>query len=331
MPSFLINDVPCGIYIGPDGQDGGIQERYDYDGGGAQADVVIQCPWPQRYQVIMGLLGAVQLQNAGNNQYNINRTPPMQYPLPPALIDQGDGNGGLLPGRMICTSIGTIRGVKARTDEDGGTTGLQGWLYYALAQIPATFTNPVWQTIETDGTLFSDAGQLLAGAYAITRTKASGEVFAPPTGSVVFAAGAFAGQPLVDVHASFIRARTEIEIELLRMPFIPGVIQQSIGTCNNAPVTIGNINYPLGSILFVAMTTEEIPDPISLGTLTNIKLSFIANAPAAGNPINANTPLDWNMNLDPSGQWNYCWLNQAQKAPIFPYSNFAAMFSNPIS
>ena len=240
--SLTIGEVECWFGIGPDGQEGGIQESYSLENG-PEARCTLKCAWTDRQTLIQALLGTVTYANG-----TVQRKPPFAYPLDNSMVVANQGIQQ--PNRWLCTGVGPIRGTKWKTDDDGDltSTGTPGWGLYEWAVFEAIFTVPLWQVDEFPaGTQGIDISNF---PYVVTKTKTSGEVFAPPTGAVIYQGGNFAGKALQDVNASIIRTRTEISLTLVRFPVVPqNLISELNGSVNSNPLQIATYTYPrLGSL-----------------------------------------------------------------------------------
>lgn len=308
------------FHLGANGEEPAIRERYDPE---PQVTCLFKCGWNDRFAFIQYLLGTVQYTNNGT----ITRTPPFSYPLPQAQFLAGT----MKQDRWICTSIGEVSGIKWRTDQDGSSTGtnLEGWGEYDTAIVPATFTVPLWQTSpQGQGAPFCDP---FNNSYAVTKIKTSGEVFAPPTGSLFYNAGAYANQPLQDINGAVIRTRDEISITRIRIPILPNTALLACQSgVNNAQFDVGSKKYERGSVLFVSKNVESRPDPTNFGIVFDIEYIFLANAPTQQANL-INQALDWNYFMDPTGAWVQVQQNPTSPIDVFPYCDFSTLFSNTIS
>lgn len=326
-PPFLINNVLTWFHIGKDGDEGGIVENYSLESG-PEARCTFKCGWNVRWQLIQGLLGTVNYA-AGT----ITRTPPISYPLNSNLTI-GAPNGIQIPQRWVCTSVGPVRGLKWQTDASGVITGtnLAGWGSYEWAILEAVFTVPLWQVaVQPSGSALCD---ISTQAYAVTKLRTSGEVFAPPTGSVIYGGGAFAGTPLQDVNASLVRGRTEMSVTLIRFPIYPGItINSLIGSVNSVPLAIGQYVFPVGSALFTGAATEPKADPCNFGIVQDVELTWLLNGPSSAfqGGGGGSSSLDWNYFMDPSGAWVPCVRNLDPPTPLFAYVDPTALFNPVIS
>lgn len=331
--SLTIGEVECWFGIGPDGQEGGIAETYSLENG-PEARCTFKCAWTDRQTLIQALLGTVDYANG-----KVSRTDPFAYPLDNSMVVANQGIQQ--PNRWICTGIGPVKGIKWKTDDDGDltSTGVPGWGLYEWAVFEAFFTVPLWQVDEFPaGTQGID---ISAVPYVVTKTKTSGEVFAPPTGSVIYQGGKFAGKALQDVNASIIRTRTEISLTLIRFPIVPQILINSLtGSINSKPLQIGTYTYPRGSVLFTSTNSEPRPDPCSFAIVQDVELLFLANGPssafqadgaAAPGDLGGQGSLDWNYFVDPSGTWVPVGFNTDPPEPLFSYEDFNQFFMTAIA
>jgi hypothetical protein len=315
-PAIVLNGVACHIQTGAEGETGLLTESYPETG--PEHTVTFKCAWFDRIALIQGLLGTVDYDGA-----NILRTPPFAYPLGPNAPAFG-----LQENRIICTSIGTVTGIKPRTDQDGSLTGVAGWLYYEEAVVPARFTVPAWQPedVDLDGVLSEATGL----AYVATKYRVSGEVFAPPTGAIIWDGGAFAGRPLEDTAASQVRTRLEISCTRIRMPLVPLLtVQNLVGCTNIQDFSISGKKFPKGSVMFMGLNDNEPRgDPANYGLVHDVEMIFLANAGDQSHQKPA--ALDWNKFMDPNGDWNFVKTADTGDKP-FPYFDFSPLFSDAIS
>src|SRR5271157_2632400 len=224
--TLLINGIPCGIY---QAEDNGIVESNSETG--RSATVVFQIYWFQRIQFIAALLGTSNYVLGVLEPNSIVRTPPAIYPV--SALDQDTTRyAATIYGRMICTSITSIRGTHWWTDTTGlylSTPPIPGWGAYVYALVTAEFTTPLYNIAEP-GPFSPGLDDLFGQPYCISKIKSGGEVFAPPTGSFVFAGGMAMGHALLDVGAAHMRTRHEISCTRVRMPIYPvNAITMAIG------------------------------------------------------------------------------------------------------
>jgi hypothetical protein len=318
--SFAINDVPCAIYHGENDEGHGLSESYGYDGRRAIVNFI--CYWDDRLDLIAGLVGTVDYV-AGT----IVRKEPFAYPL----ADRDQQQGKMFPNRLFCTAVTTIEGRHSWTDFSGENTGEPSWPGYCYAIVQAEFTSPPYLIIDLLGTgvptqdpAFND---LTYQTYVISRVDVAGEVFSPPSGSFIWAAGGHNNEPILDVGASQIRSRFEISVTRVRMPLIPMTTMTSLmGTVNSQQFLVGGQMFPPNSMLFMGGKPESRSDPYNGGIIWDIEYKWMANGQAAGQ----NTPLDWNFFLDPDGNWNQI-KTRVGGNPVFAPADHAALFSDTIN
>ena len=316
-PPFFINGVPCFFVVGEDGENPAIVESTSFDNGPV-ATIVIKCDWLAYPQVRAGLLGTVDYTN-GTVAYN----PPFRYPIDDSLLARGT-----FPDRWFCTSIEDVRGLKWVTDQDGNetNTGVAGWGYYREAIITARFTAPLYQLFaSTEDRPYGDPS---GKAYTITKIKTAGQVFSPPTGSLIYGGGTFTGQALQDIHGAQIRTQTEISYTRVRMPIVPAdAIQNCQGGVNDVELKIGSFKYPKGSVLLGGSNSEQKVDPVDFGIVFDVEYTFLANAPTGQD---AGVQLDWNFFMDPEGTW-VAVNKSGSGAPVFRYVDMSRLFAMTIS
>lgn len=319
--ALQINNVQCGVYIGPNPESGGFGITESNGTDGRSATVYFICYWDDRLTLIAGLLGTVDYANG-----SVIRNDPFVYPLSP----NDQENGEIFGSRLFCTSITSVTGIKPWTDTSGGNVGLAGWVGYCYAVIQAEFTSPPYliQALLGPGVPPDDPGfnDLTYQDYIISKVRVSGEVFSPPTGAFVFAGGAFNGQPLLDVGASQIRTRFEVSTTRVRMPLVPmQTITNLLGTVNQGQFLIGGQFFPQGALLFTGVNPEPRTDPYNGGIIWDVELTFMGNGNAAGQ----NVPLDWNFFIDPGGAWSK--VTTAGGNPVFAYADHTLLYSDTIN
>jgi hypothetical protein len=318
---FNVGNVPVAIHTSPNGDDFGLWERSTPEDVGAT--VYFKCDWDQRYNLRQALLGTVSYTGG-----KVMRTPPWSYPIPQSQVDQGN----MFKDRMVCTSIEEIRGLKFQADEDGtdSDTGIVGWPVYAFAVLTCRFTVPMWQAAAQATNTQGDGS---AQAWVVTKTRASGEVVAPPTGSILYNGGTSAGKPLAAANAGYVRPRSEISITLMRMPLVPRTtLENLIGQVNGAPFLVDGYQYPKGAVLFTGYNADPYADPCSLGIVNDIELTFLGNGPSSANQSHGvNLSLDWNYFLDPQGVWVPCIMNDGAMTDVFVYGDFTQFFKASIT
>jgi hypothetical protein len=312
-----IGGVPCNIYTDQQGDEAIIESRGD---DGFSATVRFQCGWTGRHELAAGLLGTV-----GYTDGTVIRSEPFQYPLA-SLDDDRQNPGSMLPARRFCTAIPDVRGTKWQTDFTGGPSGLEGWGGYVYAIVTAQFSSPPYliEPLVGGGAAFND---LLNQTYCITKTRVSGEVFAPPTGSFIFGAGTYEGRPLEDIGASQIRCRYELSCTRVRMPIVPiQTIQSLIGSVNQSPIMMGADTIGPGAALFTGANPEPRSDPYNGGIIYDVELTWLVN----GIDQQSGETTDWNQFLDPSGVWEPV-IDKVTGEPVFAYLDHSQLFSDSIA
>jgi len=327
---ITIGELECTIHLGADGTEGGIEETPDGENG-FEARVTFKCDWADRWYLVQKLLGTVDYANG-----EITRTEPYPYPIlnPTQTYNELEFDATLRVGQLFCTSIGTIKGIKWRTDIDGSETGAEGWGTYQYALVPAVFTTPPYLiNDDQSGEPFEDPSGL---AYCVTEEKTSGEVFAPPTGAVVWLSGSFVNKKLTDIGSQKLRVRKELTVTRVRMPIIPDVtVDNLVGTINSMRVNIGTDGYAPGTMIFLGMDYDTRPEPTNFGLVYDVHLQWLVNVPGentgSGGPIAAGNALRWDYYLDPSGQWNQVGYNQDPPTGLFLERDHNFLLSNTIS
>ncbi len=312
-----INGVTCSIYLSEDGQSAAINESFPPEG--RHVTVTFHCYWEDRNDLVQGLLGTVDYDGT-----TVIRTAPFSIPLADRDNNEDDETKMYL-NRCFCTSITNIEGTKWITDIDGSVTGELGWGYYVFAKVTAEFTSPPYLIDPIPTLQFNDPLNIL---YAITKTRISGEVFAPPTGSFIYADGPFQNQPLLDIGASQIRSRVEISCTRMRLPFVPmKTFGPLIGAVNEDPITIATQDFTKGSVLFTGINPEPRSDQYDGGIVQDVEITLLANTQASTK--NANDPLDWNYFLAPDGNWTK--VTTIAGDPVFAYKDLTRLFKNDIA
>jgi len=334
--TLMIGGVGCGIFM--DEGDGIAESNQET---GRAATVIFQCYWNQRQQLIAGLLGTVFYDGT-----KINRSDPFQYPF--STYDQNDVTPETVYiNRVVCTGITSVRGTHWWTDPQGKDPitdpAVAGWGGYVYALVTAEFTTPVW-TLPSweESDQYAYGGDLLGQSYCITKTKSLGEVFAAPTGGLVWGPDAppkISNIPLLGIGAPQIRTRMEISCTRVRMPIIPlKALTTAAGSINTTDFTVGSYTCPAGTVLFNNWNPEPRSDPQSGAIVYDIELIFLANMPASTGQIGgvANTAmLDWNHYMSLDGNW-YTVVTAGTNQPLYKSIDFSPLgagdlFTNKIS
>lgn len=228
MP-FVVNGVSASIYVGEDGESGGIVESWPESG--PVATVHFKVPWAERHKLMQALAGPVITVGG------LTRRVPFAYPDSPNLY---------------CMEIGQTRGLKYRTREDG-------WGSYESAVFPATFKVPAWQFEAGDP---GDPNRDASGQpWTTTKIKTSGEVLSVPGGTYLWVAGPDAGKPVEESQLGIVRPKVEIEMTRHWMPWIPlAAIRAAVGKLNESPITIGDQVFAKGELLFAGANTSVDTD-----------------------------------------------------------------------
>lgn len=227
---FTVGGKRCALYFGEDGTANPVTEQVNAEGGeGPRATAIMQCLWPERYDVFRGLLGTSIV--AGGV---IVRTLPLAYPDSPNLW---------------CLDVGQVVPVKPRW---GGA-----WFTAELARFPATFGVPRWSF---DAEAASDpSGQ----PWTTTRVRVSAEVTSVPTGTFVWTAGDQAGKKVPDSQLGLLAPRNEISMTRHWMPFVPlRQVNGFIGTLNSQPIVLSDHTYAPGYVLFAGFNATESVDTL---------------------------------------------------------------------
>lgn len=318
-PLLTINGVPCNIWTGDDGQQGHLAESTTLEGG-RKSTVRFRCDWYDRDDLIAGLIGTVDYVGG-----SIVRTPPFTYPRRPN-DDRSQAPGKIFKPRHFCTAITDVQGLKWFADPDGSRTGLAGWGGFEWAILTAEFTSPPYLIEQVDGG-FGDA---LGITYAVSELRVSGEVFSPPTGAYRWAGGQFNGDELKDVHMGITRPRVELSVTRVRMPLIPyDTLAMMIGTSNQNSIPVGPHRVTPGAALFMGYNPRAYSDPYHGGIVYDIEMLWLINGPVVAGGADA----DWNLYLDPQGQWNQVVqdLDAANPPGPFPMADHYALLSDAIS
>ncbi len=300
-PTFEINGVPVAIYVGNDGEQGGIIEQWS--DRGLEVIVYFHCRWEDRIELIRGLRGTVA-EVGGDVIRDILPFALPQNPLQPMTKWN----------RWICTGTDNFMPKKFRTDQDGAFTGLAGWGYYDSVVVPAHFmvttyfTDPDGSFLQTDPSHF---------AFTTTKIRTSGEVFSPP--SQVYKFKTAPNIRVEDIGVGITRVRTEFDVMRHYMPFVPLTnLQTAIGKLNDSPMRFSDFNYPKGSILCSGVQQSDPYGDAASGLIVqDYEYTLIANG-QSNEPDDP--PLDWNQYMRPdNGSWDE--LNDPSGRTPFRYDD----------
>ncbi len=290
-PTFEINGVECAIYLGDDGEQGGIIEQWS--DRGLEVLVYFHCRWSDRMEVIRGLRGTVTL--IGDRV--VRDILPFSLPQP-ELDPQTNWS------RWICTGTDNFIPKKFRTDQNGSFTGLSGWGYYDSVVIPAHFMVTTYFTtfdVSQDGPV-----DISGFPFTTTKIRTSGEIFSPPSQVYKFVKPDNAGNSIrvEDIGVGITRVRTEIDITRHYMPNVPlKNLQIAIGKINETQMTFADFDYPRGSILCSGIQQSDPYGDAASGLMVqDFEYTLIANG-QSNNPDDP--PLDWNKYMRPdNGEWD---------------------------
>jgi hypothetical protein len=280
-PSLNIGGVTCTIDV-----EAGVTEESPADGG-PTADVVFKCAYGSRYALVKALRGYVTTSGK-----SINYHPPYRYPPSPNLV---------------CSSIGTIRGLQPKNDGSG-------WLVYKTAYVPAHFSVPTWTGFADQTNTPDPSGQM----YCTTKFKVSSEVFSPPGGSYYYTAGTNSGQAVEESSIGIIRSRVEISMTRHKFPFVPlnAIMGLEGAAVNSAAVTFADKTFPRGCLLFGGMTSDPQPDAATGDVYQELEFTFLGNS-----------SVEWNAFMDRKGAYQL--VNSKADgtgSPPFGYFSFDALF-----
>lgn len=319
---LTIGDAPCNLYTGDDGQQGHLVEGTGPDG--PKYTVQFICDWPERNNLIAGLVGTVDYQGGA-----IVRTAPFFYPV--SSYDQQPfpvtGIQGMFPNRIFCTACPEVRGIKWARDDSGSVSGLAGWGYFTYAVVTAEFTSPPY-LVESAGTVgFND---LVNQLYCRSKLRVNGEVYSPPGNAARWTEGTRSGQPVNDVNVGIQRPRYELSVTRMRMPIVPSsTLDSMIGTVNETTIRIGQNTVSPDAALFVGYNVEERSDPYHGGIVYDIEMLWAVN----GFIYERNADGNWNWFVDPAGDWSAIGYPNEEDSfsPPFDEAEHNNLFSNAIS
>lgn len=283
---FYILGVPCSIPIEEMGERA-IVERVPPSG--PEADVLIKCPYNQRFNVVKGLLGG-----AIATGRTVSYLSPLAYPPSPNLR---------------CTTIGEIRGLRPWVDS-------YGWVNYDWAIIPAHFELLKWDLPTSQGIEPDPSGI----PYTTTTFQTSAEIFQPPTGSYYYTAGSYSGKPVAESSIGTVRPRVEITMTRRLMPFVPLSFSLSmVGKVNSATVRFADRIFPIGCLLYTGSSIPEpVTDPASAERRWDVSFNFMGNY-----------SVEWNAFMDPAGAYRLINTSPAGSGDYpFAYADFSPFYSN---
>lgn len=322
-PYFMINGCECGIFVGQDGQGGGIEPQWV--DGGLEVTVHIICWWIDLEKVLRGLRGYAETSREkgkeGGVYTSVNRVDPVGLPQVTASLDVPGWNWD----RFICVGTGPIRGLKWRTDNDGSLTKLIGWGYYSKAVIPARFAATTWQTRDHAAGMGSAGMGLrdLSGLpYTTTRIGSEGEVFIPPHGAYQWSPN---GPDIPEGHIGIIRAKHQIQVTRHYMPFVPLAASDAImGSVNSKNIQFGDLRFTAGGLMFLGISDVESYSDIGGMTMFDYTLNLLGNGNDNLPPDGGSRSLNYNWSMDPSGVYRPVIDSSPNQNPPFPKKLWAA-------
>ncbi len=287
MALITVNGVGANIYLGPDGDAGGIEESWG-EGQPARVTVHYRVAWSDRYAFIAGLRGGI----VGGTVFL-----PHAYPPSPNLT---------------CVGIGQIRGVKPRV--------AGGFLEYQDAIIPAEYGVPVFDVAASSGgTSHTDPS---GKAFTNTDWQVTVEVFQPPTGVYYWQGGPASGQPIPDASIGLVRPRVEFTIRRSWLPYPPlDFFMRYSGSVNDAPVRISDYTFPRGTLLLPGAQGGMSRDGSLEGRTGELVYTLVGNGPVNVGGV-AYVP-SWNEFFATNGTWQEA--NTAADGsgePPYRYSDF---------
>lgn len=219
---LTINGVSAGIVI-----DSGVRESQPESG--AEATVVFQCTYSQRYDLVKGLLPRAYVSGT-----SIIRVKPYAYPPSPNLY---------------CSAVSNIEGIGPYTDA-------AGWLQFKEARVTAEFKLPQWNfDASSDPALGGDpSGQ----PWTTTTCEVSAEILKVPGSGYVLMGS---GEPLDEQVRGIMLPQVAIRMKRHLMPIVPLSQLITVGGCvNSATIKFANYTFPRGCLLCMGGTSEQAVD-----------------------------------------------------------------------
>jgi hypothetical protein len=308
-PGYVINEIDCAIYLGEDGQSGGIRESWTDRGLEVNIDFI--CAWKDRLRLIQGLRGGATWDGTPGGK--VTRQHPVSLPLvstdecPEIPIWSGLG---YFWNRFICVGTGEFEPVRWQTDKDGSVTGIQGWGFYDSVIIPTRWASQTYFTGNSIVNPYVMGYDLSGYPYTTTTTKTSGEVFSPNTSTFKFLNS---GIPVNEASIGLIRAKTEI---IITRHYLPGIDVASydslVGKINSDILTLGNKPE---SLLYMTYDVEPYGDASTGTTFCDIKHHIVANGLVRDD--NGKNQDSWNYYMNRKGNWDK--LVDSKTGKISPY------------
>lgn len=290
--AIMIGGVQAEIYLGADGDQGGIQESWP-EGQSARAVVHYQCAFADRYALMMGLRGGV----FGGVIYL-----PHYYPHSPNLV---------------CVGIGEVKFTKPRFDPN------IGFATYELAIVPAEYGVPQFDMYPSlGGSNYTDPS---GKAFTDTDWQLTVEALQPPTGAYYWEGGPKAGKAVPDTSLGIIRPRFEFTVRRSWLPYPPlSFFATHGGSVNDDDVRISDHIFPRGTLLLPGAQGGMGRDGSLEGRTGELVYTLVGNGPVQGGSGDPFTP-EWNQFLADDGTWQY--VNLLPTSPVstkrpYRYSNF---------
>jgi len=268
-PSLSINGINCAIFVGEQGDQGGIIEQWTDRGLEIRIEFIVK--WSDRIRFIQTLRGSAAVDESGNivriDPWTLPANPNDPLPDFPVFSDHP-----YYWNYYLCIGTDPFRPIKPKVDQDGSETGLEGWLYYDYVLIPARFAIPPYRIGAFTG-IYEIGTDLSGYPYTSVKGKASGEVFQCWNNSYKFEN---INQPAGDV--GLIRSRQEFTITRYMMPFLDTEKYDAlIGKVNDEEIKIGTTTYKRESMLYMGYEPEWIGDPSTGLLFCNVHHSIMAN------------------------------------------------------
>lgn len=220
---LTINGVECGIVA-----DSGVREAQPETG--AEATVVFQCPYHQRYDLVRGLLPKA----VATNDIFV-RTIPFAYPPSPNLY---------------CQAVPSIEGVSPWTDD-------AGWLQYDFARVTAEFRVPQYQfgaPSDPGSGGVDPSGQ----PWTTTTFEVSAETIKLPGSGYVLVG---TGEPLNEQVVGIRLPQVAIRMKRHWVPLIPLAQMMNLAGCvNSVAIKFANYTFPVGTLLYMGGPTDQSID-----------------------------------------------------------------------
>lgn len=311
-PQLSVNGIPCGIYLGPNGDQGGIVEHWTDHGLEVKVDFLV--PWGDRIGFIQALRGVAGVDGNGN----VTREDPWTLPITTIDFCPKAAPYNETPyfwDSYLCIGTDPFRPIKPLVDQDGSVTGIAGWVFYEYVVIPARFAVTPYQIGEFSNN-YNYGDDLSGYPYTSIKARASGEAFQAWYNAYVFTA---TQAPASDVV--IIRPRQEFTITRYMMPYVDtDKYDNLIGKVNENPLTIGTTFYGSESVLYMGYEPEWISDPSTGLLFYNIHHTVMANGVVRD--ADDNPSSSWNMYLTKTGRWRSVSLRTNAAKKVYDQADF---------